>query len=140
MKVVIDTNVLFSALLSSESGLRDILLEKDWDFYAPNYLFVELFRYKDKISFAEIVQKYGKLSELELYDYFQSITANIQFVKPDVVSVENRQRAYDLCKKVDEKDAVFVALCLELDAVLWTGDKKLKTHLIQNGFAKILEY
>lgn len=134
MKVVIDTNILFSALLVKESGLRDILLEKNWEFYAPNYLFVELFRYKEKI------QKYGKLSELEMYDYFQSITSNIQFVKPDVVSIENRQRAYDLCKYVDIKDTVFVALCLELDAVLWTGDKKLKTSLVQNGFLKILEY
>jgi predicted nucleic acid-binding protein len=31
-------------------------------------------------------------------------------------------------------DVIYVALCLELDASLWTGDKKLKNHLNDQGF------
>ena len=134
MKVVVDTNILFSSLLSEQSALRDILLERDYEFFAPNYLFVELFRYKDKI------QKYGKLEDEELYEFLHAITERIHFVKLELISVSNRQQAYDLCKDVDIKDTVFVALCLELGAVLWTGDKKLKKHLTQKGFTKIFEH
>lgn len=134
VKVVLDTNILFSSLLVEESHLRDILLESDNQFYAPNYLFVELFRYKSKI------EKHGKLSEESLYLYLQLILEKIHFVQIDLITDKNRQTAYELCKDIDLKDILFVALCLELDAVLWTGDKKLKKHLGKNGFAKIFEY
>lgn len=134
MRVVIDTNILFSSLLAEHSRLRDILLESEHEFYAPNYLFVELFRYKDKIK------KVGKLQEDDLLAYLQMILEKIHFVQINLIGNENRQIAYDLCKEVDIKDTVFVALCLELDAQLWTGDKKLKTHLLQKDFKQIFEY
>ena len=35
------------------------------------------------------------------------------------------QKAFDLCKNIDEKDTIYVALTLELRGGLWTGDKKL---------------
>jgi putative PIN family toxin of toxin-antitoxin system len=134
MKIVVDTNILFSALISTQSHLRDILLEHKGEFYAPNYLFVELFRYKDKMM------KYTKLSEEEMYEYLNILTEKIHFIQVDFISVENRQIAYDLCKDKDIKDTLFVALSLELDAKLWTGDKKLKTYLIQKGFSALFEY
>ncbi|MDX2305777.1 MAG: PIN domain-containing protein [Microscillaceae bacterium] len=134
MRVVIDTNILFSSLLAGHSRLRDILLESEHEFYAPNYLFVELFRYKDKIK------KVGKLKEDDLLAYLQMVLEKIHFVQINLISDENRQIAYDLCKEVDVKDTVFVALCLELDAQLWTKDKKLKNHLLQKGFNQIFEY
>ena len=134
MKIIIDTNILFSALISTQSHLRDILLESEEEFYAPTYLFVELFRYKDKMM------KYTKLSEEEMYEYLNILTERIHFIQVDFISTENRQIAYDLCKDKDIKDTLFVALSLELDAKLWTGDKKLKTHLIKNGFSMIFNY
>jgi predicted nucleic acid-binding protein len=45
-------------------------------------------------------------------------------------------KAWELCKDVDEKDMMFVALALELDALLWTTDKKLATGLLAKGFDK----
>lgn len=134
MKVVVDTNILFSSLLGEASRLRDILIESEYEFYAPNYLFVELFRYKDKIK------QIGKLQEDDLLIYLQMMLEKIHFIQLNLISDENRQIAYDLCKEVDIKDTVFVALCLELDAQLWTGDKKLKNHLLQKGFNQIFEY
>jgi len=116
MRVVVDTNILFSALLAEASRLRDILLESEHQFYAPNYLFVELFRYKDKI------EKVGKLQEDDLLTYLQMMLEKIHFIQINLINDTNRQTAYDLCKDIDIKDTVFVALCLELDAYLWTGD------------------
>ncbi len=98
MKIIIDTNILFSALISTQSHLRDILLESEEEFYAPNYLFVELFRYKDKMM------KYTKLLEEEMYEYLNILTEKIHFIQVDFISTENRQIAYDLCKDKDIKD------------------------------------
>lgn len=134
MKVVVDTNIIFSSLLPEHSALRDILLESNHSFYAPNYLFTELFRYKSKI------EKYGKLKEEDLYLFLSKITENIHFVQLDMIAVHHRAKAFELCKDIDVKDTVFVALCFELEALLWTGDKKLKNHLLNTGFAEFFKY
>ena len=42
--------------------------------------------------------------------------------------------AYNLCKTVDLKDTPFVALAIELNAMLWTGDKKLIEGLSKLDF------
>ena len=52
----------------------------------------------------------------------------------EFIASENRVKAYELCKDIDPKDAVYVALCLEREADLWTGDKKLIRHLTEQGF------
>jgi len=134
MKVVIDTNILFSSLLRESSRLRDLLLESENTFYAPNYLFVELFRYKEKIKAV------GSLPEEDLLNYLQMMLEKINFVQVNLIADKHRQAAYDLCKGVDPKDTVFVALCLELGATLWTGDKRLKNHLLQQGFNQLFAY
>ncbi|MDX2129651.1 MAG: PIN domain-containing protein [Chloroherpetonaceae bacterium] len=130
MTVIVDTNILFSALLKEKSRLRDAFFEKGISFYAPNYLFIELFRYKEKIL------KFGKLSDTDFYDAFNGLIEKIQFVQIELISTENRQKAYDLCREADVKDTLFVALTLELNGILWTGDKKLKKHLSEKGFTR----
>ena len=52
------------------------------------------------------------------------------------LSVESLEKSISLCKDIDEKDAIFVAVTLELDGVLWTGDLKLKEGLTEKGFTK----
>jgi len=44
------------------------------------------------------------------------------------------QQAYALCHAVDEADTPHVALTLQLNGLLWTGDKKLMKHLEKQGF------
>ena len=66
--------------------------------------------------------------------YFNGIIERIQFVPTDFISLESRQKAYDLCYDVDIKDLPFVALSIDLKIPLWTGDKKLKIGLIKKGF------
>jgi predicted nucleic acid-binding protein len=128
MKLVVDANILFSSLLPVASKIRELLLSKEYDFYAPSFLVVEIFRHKDKIF------KNSKLTDEEIYELLNKIIERIHLTQNEFVTIENRVKAYDLCKDVDPKDAVYVALCLELEAGLWTGDKKLIRHLSQQGF------
>ena len=43
-----------------------------------------------------------------------------------------------MCKDVDETDTPFVALALELNIPLWSGDKKLVKGLKIKEFNKVL--
>ena len=134
MIVVVDTNIIFSALLPESSKIRDVLLKKEHRFYCPNYFFTEIFKYKEKIL------KYTRLNESELYDYLNRIPENIRFIKGEVVSKENRLTAFNLCKDIDERDAPFIALAIEIEAHIWTGDKKLKKGLEKKGFSKFADF
>jgi predicted nucleic acid-binding protein len=52
-------------------------------------------------------------------------------------SDDSLREAYVLCNDIDEKDLLFVALAIELDGLLWTGDKELLKGLKSKGFEKV---
>jgi putative PIN family toxin of toxin-antitoxin system len=128
MKVVVDTNILFSAALTQNGTIAQTLFSDEYEFFVPHFAIIELFKYKDKII------KFSKKSEVEVLEILYHILSQLSFVNEKSISLESRQKAYDLCKNIDLKDAAFVALAIELNALLWTGDLKLKNGLIEIGF------
>lgn len=132
MKVVIDANIIFSALLSINSQYRDLLFNEAYEFYSPNYVFLEILKHKEKIL------QCTKESEEEVYGFIGKILKKIHFVHEDMISEGNYLRAYTLCKEIDENDTPFVALALEINGCLLTGDEKLKKALKNKGFDKFL--
>ena len=130
MIVVVDTNIIFSSLLSHKSNMAEILLGKIHQFVAPHFLFTEIFKHKEKIL------KFTRLTEDELLELLSLLLGNIQFISTSGISSSSLQKAFDLCRHIDLKDLPFVALSIEYDAMLWTGDNKLKTSLTQHNFTK----
>ena len=128
-RVVLDTNLLFSALRSNNTAFREILFSDEYIFYSSKYIIVEIFKHKERI-----VKGIKTADESEVYEYLNEILQRIRFINEDFISITNYAKAYQLCKDVDEFDVPFVALALELDAELWTKDKKLKTELLRKGF------
>lgn len=126
--IIVDTNILFSAMRSASSPIREILQRPDLKFYSPNFLVVEIFKHKEKIL------NKSKASEAEIYEFLNHLLRKIQFINEEHLSLANIIHAYKLCKDVDEKDSLFVALTLELDGELWTRDEALKTGLTKKGF------
>ena len=133
MRIVVDTNIIFSSLLAKSSELRDILIESNNQYYSPNFVFVELYKHKEKI------QKYCKLSDIELYEYLNGILEKIHFITTDLISTESKQKAYNFCIDIDLKDTPFLALAIEIKAKLWTGDEKLKKELRKKGYDAFFE-
>ncbi len=74
MILVIDTNILFSMLLAKSLQLRETFFDERKEFYAPNFVMVEIFEKKEKLL------KYSKLSETELYELMYRIFDRIKFV------------------------------------------------------------
>ncbi|MEO6348202.1 MAG: PIN domain-containing protein, partial [Aquaticitalea sp.] len=65
------------------------------------------------------------------------------FKKIDLIDLESIrestwEKVVELTKNVDEFDAPFIALALEMDSPLWTGDKKLIKGLNKKGIDWIL--
>lgn len=131
--IIVDTNILFAAMRSANSRIREILERTDLKFYAPNFLVVEIFKHK------EIILNKSNASEAEIYEFLNQLLRKVQFINEEHLSLANIIYAYKLCKDVDEKDSLFVALTLELDGELWTRDEALKIGLIKKGFTSFFE-
>ncbi len=131
--IIADTNILFSALLREQSTFTDLLLRSDYQIYVCEFVMVELFKHKDKLVAA------SRLSEDEILRLLYVLLRRLNVYKEDLIRVENRKRAFDLCREIDESDTPHVALTLELGGLLWTGDKKLKTALAQKGFSHFFD-
>jgi len=128
MTVIVDTNILFASLRSKNSIFRKILLNREFTFYSPNFLVVEIFKHKERI-----LEK-AKTDEEEVYEFLNKVLQRIHFINEEMITKENAIKGFEFCKDVDEKDTPFVALAIELNAELWTRDKKLRKGLIANGF------
>ncbi len=96
-------------------------------FYSCNFIFVELFKHKEKLL------KLAHNRE-EILTSLEVILKRITLINEETISLFSRRRAYEFVKDVDLKDLPFVALALELDAFLWTGEKKLQKKLEKKGF------
>jgi len=127
MKIVVDSNIIFSASLSSNSKFRYIFSDKDNLFYVPTLLYKEIFNKIDKIL------RYSKANKSITIEYVYHLLSLINYIPPEIINKETYQLAYDLCKDYDENDTPFVALTIHLGAKLWTGDK-IKKHIQNLGF------
>lgn len=125
MKIVVDTNIIFSALLNTNGKISDLLLnsEPNLTFYAPNFIVEELERHHQKLL------NLSKINESDLLFLRTQVLAKVSLVDLIILSEKTWEKALDLVHGIDEFDAPFVALSLHLNTYLWTGDKKLKLGL-----------
>lgn len=121
MIFVVDSNIVFSALLNPKSTVAELIfdVQNKFEFYSPELMGTEINRYSEKIA------KYTKLDSRNLKIVRTSVFACIELISEELISKSSWQRALELTKDVDEDDTPFIALSLELNGRLWTGDKKL---------------
>ncbi len=131
--IIVDTNVVFSALMGQPSHFTDLLLGSDYRFYVCELVIVELFNHKEKLKAA------SRLPEDQIVRVLYTLMRHLNLFKEDLIAPVNRQSAFLLCRDIDETDAPHVALTLELRGLLWTGDKALKAGLRRKGFKDFFE-
>lgn len=130
MAIVVDTNIIFSMLLKKTSRLREMFFEQTEEFYAPNFVMLEMFKHKERLL------KRSELPEAEIYEMLHTVLEKIRFINEFTLAKLNKLKAYKMCQNVDEDDTPIVALALELNAYLWTNDKRLMRGLKKQGFKK----
>lgn len=85
MKVIVDTNIIFSAILNSQSGIGQILTcsPKNIKFYSPRFLQFEINNHLQKIK------AITKLSDSELFEVIEIIYNKIQFISEEFIPKES---------------------------------------------------
>ena len=114
MKIVIDANVVISLLI--KPGKPKLLL-REFDIYAPEFLFAELEKHQEGI-----VAK-TKLSQTEFEEFLKVLSRIIKTV-PRSRFLKHLQQA-DVISP-DPNDVHYFALALHLSSPIWSNDKELK--------------
>jgi predicted nucleic acid-binding protein len=134
MKIVVDTNIIFSALLNSNNNIGDLLFntEKHFEFYSCSYMRYEIQKHWERLK------KISKLSEKQLQVSYTQVLSKIKFINEEIIPVETWLASEEITKEIDIDDTDFVALTRFLKATLWTGDKMLYSGLKKLGFKKLI--
>lgn len=134
MRIVVDTNIVFSAILNTNSQFSRILLQPKsrCNFYSTLQLLREIHEHADKL-----IELSGYSSQ-DLERLIQLITGKIRFINPELISRQAYFLAESLTLGVDIDDTEFVALTEHLKGRLWSGDKKLQAGLTKKGWTRFI--
>ncbi len=135
IKIIVDTNIVFSALLNTNSRIGQILIngKNQFDFYSPAYVRFEIFKYKEKIK------SIGKLTDNEFLETYDLLLKNITIINHSIIPTEVYKNAEIVCKNIDIDDTIFVAVSDFTKGFLWTGDLKLLNGLIKKGYKNLMK-
>ena len=131
MKIVIDTNIVFSAILNANGKIGQLILfSENLTFYAPSLIKTELRKHKSKLL------EISEMSEANFEEIKDTVFEFITLVSEEQIPFEYWKNALPLVRDVDMDDIAFVALSEYIDAQLWTGDKKLLHGILERGFQR----
>lgn len=131
MKIIVDTNIVFNAILNTNSQIGDLLLNsfETFEFYSASYLKLEIEKHTPRL------QRISKLDLSSLEESKFLILSRISFITEEQIPYSFWHESVQLVRDVDMDDIAFVALSKYMgDIKLWTGDKVLMNGLISKGF------
>ena len=134
MRIVVDTNIVFSAIVNSNSRIAQILLrpKTKLNFYATHQLFDEVQEHKQKI------QAISNYSAADLEKAISLICSRIRFIDVRLIPPSVFAKAEQLTADVDIDDTEFVALTEHAKAKLWSGDNRLIAGLQKKKWNKFV--
>jgi predicted nucleic acid-binding protein len=134
MKIIVDANIVFSAILNTNSKIADLLLNSNgiFDFIAPDYLLSETKKYHKKISLI------SKMTLDEVQGVEIKVTKPISFLSGVHIPEFYWIKAEQLVLDIDSKDTPYVAFSMFFKSKIWSGDKVLSNGLILKGFKKVI--
>ncbi|MDI3475069.1 MAG: hypothetical protein PWQ79_2043 [Thermococcaceae archaeon] len=117
IRLVVDTNVLFAAIINSGDDTAGIIFGDNVELYSPEFLEVEIAKYR------ELLMRKGKYEKAELLEEaLEHLLRRITIIPLELYV----DKIPDAIKATpDPKDSEFVALSMKLGCPLWTQDKEL---------------
>ncbi len=134
MKIIIDTNIIFSCLLNSNNEFSNIIFfpNENIDFYSCSFMLDGISKHWDKLK------KYSKLDDKLLHAIYLKILSRINFINESFIPSEIWMESERNISNIDINDIDFVALTYYLKGSLWTSDKKLLEHLRKINFVDVI--
>lgn len=116
-KIVVDTNVLISALINPDSIVWEIVEIDEVYFLAPEIVVDEIEEYESLIR-----DKLDSRDEKEEYDYLLSELFHPIVIISSSVYEKRVKEAYETMEPIDEKDTEFLALALTYNCPIWSDN------------------
>ena len=134
MRIVVDANIVFSAILKSTGNIGDLLINsfRVFNFLAPNFLRMEIRTHYPRLM------EISKLPFEQILEAEYQVCKSVSFISEEQIFLENWEFAHNIMNDIDPKDIVYVALTKQNDCKLWTGDKRLKKGLSAKGFENVI--
>lgn len=134
MKIIVDTNIVFSALLNSSGKIGNLIMNSDdvFQFYTSDYLKEELLEHHEKIK------KLSRLSDADIDTLKSLIFNHINYINTEIIPTKIWIEAESIMADVDPDDMEFYALSQFLNCKIWTGDKKFHMRLGQKSIHQTL--
>lgn len=134
MNIVVDANILISSCINPAGVLPKIIIFNNHkaDFITPEYALEEM-----KLNKEAVCHTAG-ITPLQFNAAFNLLIPYFLIIKNSEMNSEVVQYAKELAGSIDNKDVIYVALTLALDALLWAGDLKLYRGLRRKGFQQIV--
>ena len=133
MKIIVDTNIIFSALINTNGTIGDLIFNSGnaFEFYSCAYMRHEIDKHWGKL------RKMSKLSESQLEESRLRIFSRISFINEELIPGKIWLDAEKIATDIDIDDSDFIALTKHLKGYLWTGDKQLYIGLKNKKFKKV---
>lgn len=134
MNIVVDANIVFSAILNSSGKIGQLIITGAtyFNFYTINLLRDEISEHKSKII------DLTKFSEKQFQFVYQTVCSRIKFVDEVVLPASEISNAMVLVSDIDKDDSMYIALNNYLSSDLWTGDKRLIKGLRKKGYTRLI--
>jgi predicted nucleic acid-binding protein len=134
VRVILDANIAFSGILSTNGRIGDLLINSAGlvDFIAPNFLRTEIKKHYPKlIKLSNMTLEEIRESEFQLY-------SGVTFISEEQIKVSTWLAAQKLVADVDVKDTVYIAFARHFRCKIWSGDKHLRKGLEKKGFKNFI--
>lgn len=138
-KIIIDTNILISALINPESIIWLILEIKSINFLVLEFFLLELEKYSDLIQEKLVKRSCQKTFKYLLSELFKNI-----LLIPEEFYADMLPAALEIMEEIDEKDTPFLALAMKLKTPILSNDihfkeqKSVKCYNIDEFIKEIL--
>ena len=134
MRVVVDANILYSALLNTNSEIAKLIFKtnKRLNFYSTNLLIEEIHEHSDKLL------KATGYTKSEFKTLLSFLEKRIRIVDVRLIPKKYIKSAINLLLDIDVDDVEYVALTDHIKGKLLTGDKILIKGLQRKGWDKFI--
>ena len=134
MRLIVDANIVFSAILNTNGKIGDLLINSNayFSFIAPNFLRTEIRSHYTKLI------KISGLTLEEIQEAEFQVYKVIQFISEEQIKVTHWIAADDLVKDIDPKDTHYIAYSKHFRCKIWSGDKSLIRGLEKKNFKNFI--
>lgn len=135
MRIVVDTNIVFSAMLNTNSRISTVLLQPNGklNFYSTEKLLFEIKEHSGKLK------KLSGYSNKEFDCVFALFRQRIRFINIRLIPKKIYLDTLELTEDVDIDDTEFVALTEHITGRFWSGDKELIRGLKKKKWDRFID-